>query len=399
MELVTFLAQLPSPQSELDLFVRTWGPFLLLLLGAGAMGYLFEKIVIKVIKRATHATETEVDDIIVKAVHPALIFIVFVATVWYGSRWLGHVLPTEVVRWTGQLSFTMMVILGAFVAARLLRGFLRYRASKEPRWKPAASLGNRILSAVLYVVAFLIILGSYGVEITPLLTSLGIAGLAVALALQDTLANFFNGLWIQTGKSLWPGHYVKLEDLNVEGYIVEIGWRTTKIRSLPNNYIVVPNSRVASSVITDYNLPEPMMSAYVEVGVGYECDPVHVEKVLLEIAAEASQDLPGMVSDPPPIVRFTKFDSSSLNFTLIVRVSEFVNQFLTGHELRKRIWHRFKKEGIRIPYPIRDIYMVPPTRADVREDDQPDGASSTSDAPPEQVQETMGEGGETASAA
>jgi small-conductance mechanosensitive channel len=127
---------------------------------------------------------------------------------------------------------------------------------------------------------------------------------------------------------------------------------------LANNLIIIPNSKLAQANITNFHLPEKRMSLLIPVGVSYECDPDYIEQVLTDEASRAAAVIPGLLSDPPPFVRFIPgFGDSSLNFTLIVQVSEFVDQYLVQHELRKRIFKRFRAEGIEIPFPIRTVYL------------------------------------------
>ena len=122
-----------------------------------------------------------------------------------------------------------------------------------------------------------------GVSITPILTALGVGGLAVALALQDTLSNFFAGFYIMMAGQIRVGDYVKL-DSGEEGYIVDISWRSLTIRTLPNNIVVVPNSKVAQANVTNYSLPEKRMSLLIKVGVSYDSEPDQIERILVEEA-------------------------------------------------------------------------------------------------------------------
>jgi small-conductance mechanosensitive channel len=126
---------------------------------------------------------------------------------------------------------------------------------------------------------------------------------------------------------------------------------------LPNNIVIIPNSKLSQSVITNFNMPEKMLSVYIPVGVSYDSDPQQVEDILIEEALKGADEIKGLRRDPPPIVRFKEFGDCSLNFLLIVRVEEFIDQYLVEHELRKRIFKRFQKEGIEIPFPIRTVYM------------------------------------------
>jgi small-conductance mechanosensitive channel len=127
---------------------------------------------------------------------------------------------------------------------------------------------------------------------------------------------------------------------------------------LPNNVVIVPNAKLASAIVTNYSLPEPRMSLLVSISVSYSSDPVQVEKILVEEASAAAKEVEGLLAEPEPFVRFIPgFGESSLDFTLICQVSTFVDQYLAQHELRKRIFVRFQKEGISIPFPQRDVHL------------------------------------------
>jgi small-conductance mechanosensitive channel len=143
-----------------------------------------------------------------------------------------------------------------------------------------------------------------------------------------------------------------------EGYVAEIGWRSTRIRTLSNNIVVIPNAKVSESIITNYFLPERRMALLMNVNVSYQSDPRRVEVILVEEAKKAVGEVEGLLADPPPLVRFIPgFGESSLNFTLICQVREFFDQYYVQHELRHRIFERFKKEGVEIPFPQRTVHL------------------------------------------
>jgi small-conductance mechanosensitive channel len=179
----------------------------------------------------------------------------------------------------------------------------------------------------------------------------------VALALQDTLANLFAGIHILLEKSVRVNDFIKLET-GQEGYVQDITWRTTRIRMLPNNMVVIPNSKLAQSVVTNYYLPEKRMSLLISISVSYSSDPDQVERILIDEAKKGAVDIPGLLAVPEPFVRFIPgFGDSSLDFTLICQVAEFTDQYLAQHEIRKRIFKRFKEAGIEIPFPHRTVYI------------------------------------------
>ena len=200
----------------------------------------------------------------------------------------------------------------------------------------------------------LILMDSFGVSITPLLASLGIGSLAVALALQPTLENFFSGIQIIVDKPIKIGQFIKL-DSGEEGYVAKVGWRSTWIRMLPNNVVVIPNKILVSSKILNYYYPETEMAVLVQVGVHYEADLKRVEKVTIEVAREVMKTVQGGVPGFEPFIRYHTFNDFSIDFTVILRAKEFVDNYLIKHEFIKRLHERYNKEGIIIPYPIRAI--------------------------------------------
>ncbi|HEV8437483.1 MAG TPA: mechanosensitive ion channel family protein [Methylomirabilota bacterium] len=206
---------------------------------------------------------------------------------------------------------------------------------------------------VVVIVGSLVVLTVVGVQITPLLTALGVGGLAVALALQDTLANVFAGVHLLADRPFRVGDYVKAGDAG-EGFVVDIGWRSTRIRSLANNIVVIPNQTVAKAAITNYSLPDSRVSVSLKVSVEYSVDPDRVTAVLEDELAKALDTVPGLLREPPPGVSLVHgFGEYSLDFTVAFSVATFVDQYPVQHELRKRILDRFRREGIAIATPTR----------------------------------------------
>nr|MBI3612856.1 mechanosensitive ion channel [Nitrospirota bacterium] len=144
----------------------------------------------------------------------------------------------------------------------------------------------------------------------------------------------------------------------------DIGWRSTKLRTLQQNIVVVPNSKMAQSILINYSMPERCLAMPMPIGVSYDADPEQIERVLLEEARAAAGQVPGLLADPAPVVRFIPgFGDSSLNFTLTCHVREFEDQAVVQHELHKRILKRFRQEGIEIPFPHRTVHLLADTAA------------------------------------
>jgi small-conductance mechanosensitive channel len=266
-------------------------------------------------------------------------------------------LPKEATEAGAKYLLVLWMISLTMMGMRLAGNLVRHYGQQVPGALPVTTLTETLAQLAVVVLGILLILRALGFEVTPILTALGVGGLAVALALQDTLSNLFSGFYIAVARQIRLGDYIRL-NTGEEGYVADIGWRSTTVRSLGNNMILVPNAKLAQAIVTNFHLPEKRMGASVQVSVGYNADPDHVERVLLEVVRRALAEVPGMVAEPAPSVSFDPgFGESSLGFTLGFQIAEFANQFSVKAELRKRILSRFREEGIVIPYPVRMVYV------------------------------------------
>jgi small-conductance mechanosensitive channel len=266
-------------------------------------------------------------------------------------------LPARYTKWSSKTLIALLILSFTLMCMRLGRDLIRSYGGQIPGALPVSTLIETLAQLAVLILGILLILNELGYPVTTILTALGVGGLAVALALQDTLSNLFAGFYVAVARQVRLGDYIKL-DGGQEGYVTDISWRSTSIRSLANNLIVVPNSKLAQAIVTNYNLPERRMGVGVQVNVSLDSDPEHVERVLLEVGLKAAQEIPGLLADPAPSVAFDPgVGDFSLGFSLNYQVSEFVNQFGVRNELRKRIFLRFRGEGIQIPFPTRTVYL------------------------------------------
>ena len=215
---------------------------------------------------------------------------------------------------------------------------------------------TRVLAIALLVMGILIILEQLGISIAPLVAGLGIGGLAVALALQGTLTNFFAGLNVLTDGSLRVGDFVEM-DSGMRGYVDQIGWRTTRILMPINNMVIIPNSRLAESVATNYSFPADEISVYIEVGVSYSSDLDHVERVTVEVAKKVMQETPGSKEGYEPSIWYNAFADSNINFWVILRADGYMESWLLKHNFIKALFRRYLEEGIEISFPARNVFM------------------------------------------
>lgn len=315
-------------------------------------GYLLRRYLLSQLSRWVRKTDSRAGDAILSAVRaPFLVLCIMLGI--YVALEFSNLSKSFVDKADKGLSI-LAVFAVAMVTANILCGFTRIRAERIESVLPVTSITENIIRIVVYGAGGLIVLNGLGISITPILATLGVGGLAVALALKDTLSNFFAGFHIVVTKQIRVGDYLKLSSAE-EGYVNDISWRTTKIRTLAGNLVLVPNAKLTELIVTNYTLPDKDMAVLVALGVHYDSDLTKVERVTCDVAAEVMREVPGGVPDFIPFIRYHTFGASSIDFSVILRGKEFVDQFLIKHEFIKRIHQRFEKEGIVIPYPIRAL--------------------------------------------
>jgi small-conductance mechanosensitive channel len=267
-------------------------------------------------------------------------------------------LPQRLSQQVGMLLEVAVILSVTITVSNTLATLVRSASERRALSHPITGLGQAVVRGGVYIIGLLVLLGALGIHITPILTALGVGGLAVALALQDTLSNLFAGVHLLADKPIRVGDYVKLADA-VEGLVVDIGWRSTRVRMLQNVVVTIPNKRVAESIITNYDLPESRMALPIRIAVDYGADPDLVERILLEETRQAlNEEVTGLLPEPEPTVRLIPgFGEYSLDFTLLCHVKSFTDQFLVQHDLRKRILRRLAAEGIRIPVQVRGVEL------------------------------------------
>lgn len=270
-------------------------------------------------------------------------------------------LPRKYEQIGSKAIFALVVIVIFYFLAKVVILFLSRWSRQEPALERVTQPASFIVRIVFTLLAVIIIFENLGIHLTAVWTTLGVGSVAVAFALQETLSNFFAGLYLLADRPINPGDYIKL-DAGQEGYVVLVGWRSTSFRTLANNMVIIPNSILAKAIITNYSMPEDRMSLDIRVSVAYGTDARRVEKVLIEVAQQAALDgLGGLHEAFPPEAKLVPgFGAFSLDFTLGVKVRRFVDQFAVQSELRKRILERFQKEGIEMPFPTQTILLNVP---------------------------------------
>ena len=267
---------------------------------------------------------------------------------------------------TGEYAFRVWQVSAIFIATftfshlsdRMIKWYLGNVAGKTATTLDDTLLPifRRVLPITVYAIGTLIAIDNLGVSISPILAGLGIGGLAVALAVQPTLSNFFAGTYVVTEGELKAGDFIEL-DGGPSGYVESVGWRSTKIRSRFNNLVIIPNSRMAESIVTNYFSPTPAMNVIVTCGVSYESDLEQVENIALEEAAALVKESTHSIKDMDPFFGFSNFGDSNIDFFIFLQAVDRNGTFILKSQLMKRIHSRFTAEGIEINYPVRKLVL------------------------------------------
>jgi small-conductance mechanosensitive channel len=287
--------------------------------------------------------------------------LLLIASIYLGLESLP--LPPQFEHFGSKLMLALAILVMMYFPAKVITLALRRWAQKEPDMVRVTQPAAFVVHTLFALLGTIIFLENMGISLTAVWTTLGVGSVAVALALQETLSNFFSGLYLLADRPISPSDYIKL-DSNQEGYVLRIGWRSTILRTLGNNFVVIPNSTLAKAIIINYSVPRAEMSYTLPVSVVYGTDPNRVEKVLLEAAHEALRDgLEGLLAKPAPSVSLIPgFGQSSLDFSLGLQIRQFTDQYGVQSDLRKRIVKKFQEAGIVMPFPTRTLIIDKPTK-------------------------------------
>jgi small-conductance mechanosensitive channel len=322
--------------------------------GSLLLGLISQRIILKKMNALARKTRWAGDDMLVVSLKRWVVWWFLFAGVYLAS--LSMPMAASLLQLVHKCILILALLSLTIFAADLSVSFVNLYSQNLRQVLPQTTIFTNLTRLFVFLIGILIIFNSLGVSIAPILTGLGIGGLAVALALQETLANLFSGLQIIASKQIRPGDYIRLES-GEEGFVADINWRNTTIRELANNLSIIPNSRIAKAIIKNYCLPDKSMSVLVQVGVAYDSDLEQVERATSEVAREVMRDIPGGVSDFIPFIRYHTFGDSAIHFTVILRAVEFVDQYLVKHEFIKRLQRRFQDDGITIPFPMRTVQI------------------------------------------
>ncbi|MCL5268663.1 MAG: mechanosensitive ion channel family protein [Bacteroidetes bacterium] len=318
------------------------------------VGVFFRNVVFSYLQKLAKRTKWRFDDVVIEATRSSVILWSLAAGLYVLIETQG--LSKNIAEISSKALGVLVIFSVTVVVSNIGTEMVEYYKSVITGLASATSLLKNIIRGTVYSVGILIILDDLHISIAPLLTALGVGGLAIGLGLQETLSNFFSGLQILAARQIQVGNYVRLSTAD-EGYVEDLNWRATVIRTLSGNHVIVPNKNIANLIVTNYERPLPEISVSMNVGVEYSSDLEKVEVVTVEVARDIQRTVTGAKRDFEPFIRYNQFGDSSIDFSVIMRGNSYVDQYLIKHEFIKRLKARYDKEEISIPFPARTVYM------------------------------------------
>src|SRR5689334_21002346 len=284
-------------------------------------GWLFRRVVFGRLSRWASTTRTQIDNILIDSLHGPFLLWVLILAIHLATEY--SALPREVTRWSAKVLLALWIISLTLVLARLSGRLVRVYSTRLEGVLPVGTLTEVLATLTIGILGFLTLLQQvFEVDIRAILAALGVGGLAVALALQDTLSNLFAGFYVSVARQIRIGDFIKV-DTGQSGYVQDIGWRSTTLRELGGNLIFIPNNKLSQSIVTNYYLPERSFGVSIAVPVLYSADPSLVAQLLTEVGSAAVGQVPGLLKEPAPSAKFIPgFGKTTMDFTLDCRVAE-----------------------------------------------------------------------------
>jgi len=340
------------PIFEIDI-VRSITIIILVLIFSKFVLILFQKY----IHCFTDKTETDIDDKILKIITKPIYVLIILIGLKYAVFTMNAF--SNYFETINKVFFVLLAVIVTWMISRVINLMIINWLKVEKKFEKTPKLVTKIISIVIYLVLFLVILDYFEISITPLLASFGVGGLAVGLALQGTLSNFFAGLHIISDKPISVGDYIELENGKIAGFVEDINWRSIRLKTYSNNLIIIPNNTLANSIIQNRSAPTEVQSAVVGAGVAYDSDLEKVEKILLEIGNQIKKEHKDkVVQEFDPLAKFYEFGDSNIKFKIILRAKTLGDKFFIMHLVIKTIKARFDKEGIEISFPVRKLWFA-----------------------------------------
>jgi small-conductance mechanosensitive channel len=328
---------------------------------AGVVIALIVRAVVSWLATKAGETETNWDDIIIAAIGTPVQVAIVVVALYVAISHFG-ILPSS-LQWLLDSRYVtaFYVVIGAWIISSFIHDIIviyghDLAAQSEGDWDDRlVHLLELVVKYIIWFAALMAILSIFEVNITPFLAGAGIAGLAVALAAQDIISNFFGGAIITVDKPFRVGDRIKVDQYY--GDVISIGPRSTRLKTLDYQIVTIPNNKITTNVIVNYAEPDQKLRITIPVSVAYGSDPTTVKEILLAIAQNTIRQTEYLLAEPAPAAFFLEFQDSSLKFVLYVWARKYNLPDDVKDAVNIQIAERFAAEGIEIPFPQMEVRL------------------------------------------
>ena len=360
---LTFFQGLESSVSSATGLSQGWAD-IIIAIAIIILSYILAKAVkffiVNIAPHLVSKTNTTLDDEILKAINGPLQVFIVACGIYLAFATLSS-LPGLISDNLILILTIVLIFIAAYLVSNLTGAFINwYKNNIAPRTESDLDdvlmpfLGKSV-GVIVFVLAALMALAVLHVEITPLIATLGVGGIAVALAAQELLSNVFGAFAILSDRPYKIGDRIQISE-GMVGDVVEIGLRSTRMKTLDNRLIVVPNSDISKSDIINFSQPDSRMRFDIKVGVSYDADIEKATGILLDIAGHTD----GVLNDPSPKVYVKDLGNFSVNLLMHVWVKDYKLSWEVPDHIYRETLKRFAKEKIDIPYPITSVILNQP---------------------------------------
>jgi len=334
--------------------ISEWAIALGILLASFILAKLIYWIFGNVIKKLTEKTKSRIDDVVVDTLQQPVVFGLTIFGLWYGIHQL--MFPENINTWINNVYHVLTAITVTWLIARLvdavIKEYLIPLAEKsdsdmDDQMIPVVRKGLR---AAIWILGIIVALNNAGYDVAALLAGLGIGGLALALAAKDTVANIFGGIMVFTDKPFKINDRVKIGGF--DGTIIEIGIRSTRLKTLEGRIVTIPNSKFTDGMVENVTL-EPWRKVVLNIGLVYETPASKMEKAM-ELLKEIASANAGIEEEP--VVGFNKFGDSALGILFIYYIKKGAAILTTQSEINLAIMQQFEEHGLEMAYPTQTVY-------------------------------------------
>jgi len=350
----------PLPQASHDFLsgeIKPWFLGTVIMVGFLVAGFPLAGSALAFLERKASQTELKADDIVVASVRrPAKVLILLAGFLIWESIVPA---PAAIACNVGTVTRVAVMLVLVLLLDAIVSNIIDRRRDHSRVFATAGTVLRSMARVVLFVLGALVVLGTVGLDVTPVIASLGVVSLAVGLALQSTIEDFIAGLLIAADQAISVGDFVELGNPPMSGTIDAVGWRTTRIMTLQQTKVVVPNATLARATLVNRSRPSPVVRFQAAVGVHYDSNLAVVARVVQEVALDVQANHPCATRDFSPVVLFNSFGESSIDLKVWLEATDWVGHFRLLDGFIRDLHARFRVEGIVIPFPIRTLDLPP----------------------------------------